>query len=355
VAAGVALATFPTAGGNDGPNAVTLVPADDWEAGIAAASLVADPIGAPILLSDGDELPELSAGALASLAPRGSAGAQGRQVFAVGEAPEPEGTRATRIEGATGVEIAAKIALLLERLTEEPPEHLVVASADEPEFAMPAAAWAARSGDPILFAQRNSVPGQTLDVIERYEDVPVYLLGPETVISEKAEKQIEEATRASVQRAADDEDPVANAIGFARYVDGTFGWNINDPGHGLVIANGSRPADAGAAAALSGSGTWGPLLLTDDADAPPADLESYLLDLKPGYVDDPTRAVYNHVWIVGDSAAITIDFQVEVDELAEVAPIRSGSGESTLGPVPGTPEQEGPDRGGQDSGADGNP
>ncbi len=215
VAAGVALATFPTAGGTDGPNGVTLVPADDWEAGIAAASLVAEPIGAPILLSDGDELPELSAGALSSLEPRGSAETQGRQVFAVGEAPEPEGTRAIRIEGATGVEIAARIALLRERLTEEPPDHLVIASADEPEFAMPAAAWAARSGDPVLFAQRDSVPRQTLEVIERYEDVPVYLLGPETVISEKAEKRIGEATKAPVQRAAEDEDPVANAIGFA--------------------------------------------------------------------------------------------------------------------------------------------
>ena len=350
VAAGVALATFPTAGGGDGPNGVTLVPANDWEAAIAAASLVADPIGAPILLSDGDELPELSAGALDSLAPTGSAETQGREVFAVGEAPEPEGTRSTRIEGETEVEIAAEIALLRERLTEERPDHLVIASADEPEFAMPAAAWAARSGDPVLFAQRNSVPRPTLEVIERYEDVPVYLLGPEAVISERAETLIAEAAKAPVRRAAEDEDPVANAIAFARYVDGTFGWNINDPGHGLVIANASRPADAGAAAALSGTGTFGPLLLTDDADALPADLESYLLDLKPGYLDDPTRAVYNHVWIVGDSAAVAIDLQVEVDELAEVAPIRSGSGESTLGPTPGTPEQEG-----QDRGADGSP
>jgi hypothetical protein len=138
---------------------------------------------------------------------------------------------------------------------------------------------------------------------------------------------------------------VAAAIEFARYVDGTFGWNINDPGHGFVVANGSRPADAGAAAALSGSGTWGPLLLTDDAGSLPADLEGYLLDLKPGYDDDPTRAVYNHIWIIGDEEAISVDLQVEIDEIAEVAPVRSGTGEPTLGPAPGTPEDERP-RGG---------
>lgn len=341
VAAGIALAVFPNAGGVEGPNAVTLVPADDWAAGIAAASLVSDPVSAPILLSEGDELPELTTVALESLDPQGSAETGGRQAFAVGTAPEPDDLKTARVEGAGAPEIAAEIALLRERLAGEEPAHLLVATSDDPEFAMPAAAWAARSGDPVLFAQRDSVPDATLEVIERFEDTPVYLLGPQSVISAKAEKQVEEATKASVRRAGEEDDPVANSVAFARYVDGTFGWNINDPGHGFVIANASRPADAPAAAALSGSGTWGPLLLTDDAQTPPPDLESYLLDMKPGYEDDPTRAVYNHLWIVGDESAISVGFQVEVDEIAEVAPIRSGSGESILGPEPGTPEPEG--------------
>ena len=147
---------------------------------------------------------------------------------------------------------------------------------------------------------------------------------------------------------------MANSVEFARYVDGTFGWNINDPGHGLVIANASRPADAGAAAALSGTGTLGPLLLTDDAEAPRPDLESYLLDLKPGYVDDPTRAVYNHVWIVGDSAAVTIGFQVEDRRAGRGRADKVRQRRVHPRPEPGTPEQEGQDRSGQDSGADGN-
>ncbi len=344
-AAGVALAAFPATGSGSGPNAVTLVQSEDWAAGIAAASLVAEPVGAPVLLADGDELPELTAGALGSLAPRGSAETQNRQVFVVGDAPAPEGARTARIEGAGAAEIAAEVALLRERLTDEEPEHLLIASSDDPEFAMPAAAWAARSGDPVLFAQRDSVPGATTEVLERYPDVPVYVLGGETVISAKAENQLAEASKSSVRRAAEDAQPVAAAIEFARYVDGTFGWNINDPGHGFVVANGSRPADAGAAAALSGSGTWGPLLLTDDAGSLPADLEGYLLDLKPGYDDDPTRAVYNHIWIIGDEEAVSVDLQVEIDEIAEVAPVRSGTGEPTLGPAPGTPEPERP-RGG---------
>ena len=95
-AAGIALATFPTGGAVEGPNAVTLVPADDWAAGIAAASLVSDPIGAPILLTDDDELPELTADALASLAPAGSAETDNRQVFAIGSRAGPGGARSRR-------------------------------------------------------------------------------------------------------------------------------------------------------------------------------------------------------------------------------------------------------------------
>ena len=117
------------------------------------------------------------------------------------------------------------------------------------------------------------------------------------------------------------EDPVTNAIALARYADGGFGWNVNDPGHGFVVARCDSPLDAAAAAPLSASGTWGPLLLTDSADTLPAALRGYLLDVKPGYTTDPTRAFYNHVWVIGDQEAIDVSQQAEIDELAELAKI----------------------------------
>ena len=184
------------------------------------------------------------------------------------------------------------------------PAHLLLASLDEPAFAMPAAGWAARSGDPVLYVKRRSVPEPTRKALRRYEGVPVYVLGPSSVISAKAFEEI------------------------ARFASGTFGWNINDPGHGFVIANTERPLDAAAASPLSASGTWGPLLVTEDADAVPAPLRGYLLDLKPGYEQDPTRAIYNHLWLIGDDSAVSTGFQAQVDEIAEVAPVSSGSGAS---------------------------
>jgi len=351
-AAGVALAAFPSTGGVEGPAAVSLVDAEDWASGIAAASLVAEPVGAPVLLSADEEVPELTSGALGALAPEGSPETDDRQVFRVGSAAaEVDGLRTLDVGGENPAEVAAEVERLRAKLTGSKPGHLVIAPADEPALAMPAAGWAARSGDPVLFAQRDSVPKPTLEALERNEDVPVYVLGPASAISAKTFEEIEKASPGAQRVGA--EDPVESAIEFARYSDGTFGWNINDPGHGFVIANADRPADAGAAAALSATGTFGPLLLTDDSAKLPAALRGYLLDLKPGYQDDPTRAVYNHVWLIGDQEAISVPVQAQLDELAELVRVRSGTGSSVLGPPPGTPEPERPDgAGGQQSDQD---
>jgi hypothetical protein len=322
-AAAVALAVYPSTGGVPGPAAVTLVDLDDWTSGVAAASLVADPIGAPILVTDSGEVPELTTNALRALAPSGSGDTDDRQVFQVGDAAEPAGLQTLDVEGANPAEIAAEIDRLRARLAGGAPEHLLLASSDDPAFAVPAAAWAARSGDPVFFVQHNSLPAPTRQVLERYKDVPVYVLGPESAISADALAQVRELAPSAKRIAG--EDPVSNSIAFARYSDGTFGWNINDPGHGLVIANADRPLDGAVASPLSASGTWGPLLLSEEPEVVPAELRGYLLDLKPGYEDDPTRAVYNHAWLIGDTAALSVAFQAQVDELVELAPIGSGS------------------------------
>ena len=317
-AAGVALATNPSTGGVEGPDAVTLVDADDWHGGIAAASLVAEPVGAPILITEGGEVPELTAAALAALDPAGSAASGDERAFRIGDAAAPDELEARAVEGANPAEVAAQIERLRTELAGDP-DHLLLASSDAPELAMPAASWAARSGDPVLYLQRDSAPRATMQALRRHRGVPVYVLGPPSAISDDVLDEVREVAPGAERISG--EDPVANAIQFARYADGSFGWNINDPGHGLVIASVERPLDAAAAAPLSASGTWGPLLLTDAADEVPPGLRAYLLDLKPGYEDDPTRAVYNHVWLIGDTDAISVEFQAQVDDLAEVTRI----------------------------------
>jgi hypothetical protein len=118
-------------------------------------------------------------------------------------------------------------------------------------------------------------------------------------------------------------NPVTNALVFARFSDGDFGWGIQDPGHGLVIANWHRPLDAAAAAALSGSGKYGPLLLTDSPGILPRFLRGFLLDIQPGYQSDPVRGVYNHAWLIGDESAISVAVQTEIDELTEIVRVQN--------------------------------
>lgn len=334
-AAGVALAVHPSTGGVRGPAAVTLVDEADWPAGVAAASLVADPIGAPILVTASGELPELTDGALRELDPAGSADTDGIEAFALGAAAEPEDYRTRRVEGANPSELAARVERLRGRVAGRP-EHIVVTSSDEPAYAVPAAGWAARSGDPVLFVQRETLPDPTRRALERREGTPVYVLGPRSAIPAKLFDEIRRVAPTAERVAA--EGPVENAIEFARYASGSFGWNVNDPGHGFTVASADRPLDAAVASPLSASGAWGPLLLTDDAQAPPAALRGYLLDVKPGYDQDPTRAVYNHVWLIGDESAISVGFQAQVDELAALAPVTPGSGADAIVPAPGTVE-----------------
>jgi hypothetical protein len=295
-AAAVALAVFPSTSASQRPQAVTLVPEDDWAGAIAASVLTAQPVRAPVLFSGA----EVTSEAL--------------------EALDPETTR--NVGGGSAAQQAAEVAKLRDQLFGSAPSHIVVAPSSDPAIAMPAAAWAARSGDPVLFADRDDLPAATATALRRHTKVPVYVLGPAAAISGDVLQGIGKIAK-SVTRVSG-VDPVANAIAFARFGDGDFGWDINDPGHGFVLARSDSPALAAAAAALSGSGTWGPLLLTDSATKLPTALRDYFLDVKPGYTDNPTRAFYNHVWVVGDQEAIDVNQQAEVNELAELTKIGGG-------------------------------
>ena len=321
-AAAVALATHPPAPDAEPVEAAVVV--GDWQSGVAASVLAGPPLRAPILVGSGGEVPQPTADAIAKLKPRGGSGPDDVAVYTVGDAEAPSDLQSEAVEGDSPAERAAAIDLLRAKLFKSEPAHILVASSDAPEYAMPAAAWAARSGDPVLFTGRDEAPEATIEALRRHGGVPVYVLGPESVISDAAVRELERASP-GVQRIGE-EGAVQNAIAFARYSDSSFGWNINDPGHGLVIANTSRPLDAAAAAVLSASGKWGPLLLVSAADSLPAELRSFLLDIKPGFQDDPTRALYNHVWLIGDTSAIGAKVQADIDELAELTEVGPGAG-----------------------------
>jgi hypothetical protein len=314
-AAGVARAVYPATTRSNRPPAIALVDARDWRAGVAAAVLAAPPFRAPILLSNGRELPEATANALEVLGPLGSEQAGGAQLIRVGDVATPSGLRATAVSGTDPFALARALDAFAGAARGKASENVVIASADDPGYAMPAAAWAAKSGDPVLFVRRDELPAATRAALAAHDKPRIYVLGPPETISERV---VDALGRLGTVTRVGSGDAVRSSIDFARFLDGDFGWGVIDPGHGLVFARADRPLDAAAAALLSASGTYGPLILLSNADRLDAPTNDYLLDIQPGYRTDPVRGVYNHGWIVGDDASISVGVQAKIDSLLEI-------------------------------------
>ncbi len=331
-AAGVALAVYPSASTGTHPSAVVLAPTDDWQAAIASSVLMAAPTRAPILLSGSSSLPSATSDALRALAPTGSGAAGGAQVIRVGDVPKPSGLRVSSISAQDPYALAAAVDRFASAARGNTSNDVVIASGDQAAYAMPAAGWAAESGDPVLFVTSSGVPAPTRQALLSHQHPNIYVLGPSSVIPDSVLGQLR--TYGTVKRVGAT-DPAANSVAFAIYRDpacaygqpcahvpGSFGWAMRSPGHGYVLLNSNRPLDAAAASPLSASGDYGPQLLVNSASALPPSVLNYFLDYAtPGYTQEgPTAAVYNHGWVIGDNSAISVPVQAQMDSLLEVVP-----------------------------------
>ena len=320
-AAGVASALFPATTTETRPAAIALVDQGQWQAGVAAAVFSGNPLRAPILLSDGGDLPAVTDAALKRLKPRGQALAEGAQVILVGERPPaPDGVKSGAIKGTDPYEIAAAVDRFQIRAAGKPTPNVLVVSGEDPAYAMPAAAYAARSGTPVLFVKKNEVPQATSRAIQQHSKPKIYVLGPTSVISPQVEKQLGGLGRVT-RIAGDATSPVDSSAAFTAFGEDGFGWGPIVPGDRQVtIANASRPLDAAAAAALGSNGVYAPLLVTDRSDALPRPLEQYLLDVQPGFYEDPKDGHYNRAWILGNEDAVSTNVQARIDELLQLVP-----------------------------------
>jgi len=321
IAAAVVRAVYPDPARK--PDAVTLVDRSDWRVAVAAAALMADPFNAPVLYTDGTDMPDATSAALSALAPEGSAAAGNAQVIRIGNVARPPGLKSSDVTGAGALALTRSIAGLVRAAKRGRTVRVIVTSADDPSFAVPAAGYAAKTGDPVLFVTRDAVPPETraaLAALAGLARPQIYILGPSKLISPKVSRDLRRLGR--VERLGG-QDAVTNAIAMARYRRGSFGWGIVDPGHGLVFTADGRPMNAAAAAPLSASGKYGPLLLLDDSDRVPQALQQYLLDIQPGYQEDPVRGVYNHGWIVGTRSLVSLEKQARIDALLEIVPVRT--------------------------------
>ena len=321
--AGVAAAVFPATTPNERPHAVVLVDKNDWQGAVAGSVLNAQPLGAPLLASDGDKLPAATSDAIDRLKPVGADLARDAQVIRIGTKPSaPSGLKSGKITGTDPYATAAAVDRFFTAIRGKPSAHVIVASGEQAPYAMPAAAWAARSGDSVLFTRRSRVPRATMQAIAAHDKPDIYVLGPENVISKAVETKLKQL---GTVRRVDGPTPVANAVALARFSRHGFGWGVTVPGYNFSLASSTRPLDAAAAATLATNGVFAPMLLTNISGRLPTDVSGYLLDVQPGYQTDPSSGVYNRVWILGDTKTVSLGAQGRLDEITRLIPVESRS------------------------------
>jgi hypothetical protein len=335
-AAAVARTVYPGLTHESRPAAVVLVDEGSWSGALSAAVLAGAPVRAPLLYAAGSSLPAVSAETLAALRPSGSAALGGAQVVEIGTSAAPSGLVTRAVAAGEPANTAAAVEQLLVSAGGPRPRQVIVLAANAPRAVqMPAAGLAAESGAPILFVTGLRVPPPTATVLASLHKPSIYVLGAAYVGARTLHALRHFGAVTAVSSGAGEEaGATANSIAVSRFTDGTFGWGVKEPGHGLVFANAGRPLDGPAAAPLSASGDYGPLLLLEAASPVPPALASYLADIQPAYTSapqfQPVHGVYNHGWLIGDEQAISAVTQAELDSMLEISPRRQSPEEAAV-------------------------
>jgi hypothetical protein len=252
------------------------------------------------------------------------------QVIRIGtEAPLPKRYAVRTLAAAGPAETAVEIEQLQAQAlgTGEIHQVIVLRPSAERALDMPAAGLAAESGAPILLAEGARLGAAAGTAIHAIHHPSIYVLDP--VGLGRAALGVLAGLGTVTKVGSGEGTAPANAIAVARFSDGSFGWGVKEPGHGLVFLNPSRPLDAPAAALLSATGDYAPPLLLDTAGGIPTELSAYLGDIQPAYASSPefaaVRGVYNHGWLIGDERAIPLLTQAELDSLLEISPRQQGA------------------------------
>ncbi len=334
-AASIARVAYPGLTPGTRPQAVVVVDRAEWPSALAASVLSSAPLNAPILYAEGNSLPQVSREALEAMHPLGVKALGGAQVIRIGtEASMPAGLTVHSLPRTDAAGTASEIEHVLASVSGSSPREVVVVGAEGPRaMQMPAAGLSAESGAPLLPVAGAELPKATETLLRSLHHPAIYVINTAHLSRNAlgALAKLGRVTRIPESEGGEAATATNASIAAARFTDGTFGWGVKEPGHGLVFARSSRPFDAPAAALLSATGDYGPLLLLEAPQGIPPQMASYLADIQPAYSAAPefrpVRGVYNHGWLIGDEAAISLTTQAQLDSLLEIAPSKQGAAE----------------------------
>ncbi len=236
-----------------------------------------------------------------------------------------------RLSGGNPAQSAAQIATRGTASDEVSPNNVVIVSSESPQWALPAAAWSAYSGDPILYANENSVPDATRQAMAELNASHAYVLAPPDLVSQAALSTLDvEWTRVAGST------PQDHAVEIAKFRDESrdFGWGIDDRDkvgyYNSMLVNPDRPAHTVASTNLQW-GKSGPVLLVHEDGSLPAITENYLWRIQSDWFSTPAEGPFNHVFVLGSLEDVSWVSQARSDYAVEITPYRlQGAGMSPL-------------------------
>ena len=322
-AAGVAQAVYPARSRDTRPAAVTLVDAKDWQAAISAAQLMSRPLRAPVLLSDGEDMPDATKSALDALDPTGAPKAGDAEVIRIGKTAKVEGAKTTDVEGADPAALAQAIDKLHTAAAGQPSSSVVVAPSSAPEYAMPAAAWAAKAGDPVLWS-RQGQPARRHQGRHHRPPAPAHLRARARLGDLRRGRQAARRPRhhpPHLRRRPGGQLGRLRALQ-RREVRLERGRPRPRAGVRQQVAAGRR---GGRRRAVGRRGPTARCWSTPTSTSSPSRSRTTCSTSSPATTPDPVRGVYNHGWIMGDEKAISVDVQSRIDALLEIQPVQASS------------------------------
>ncbi|MGH2457844.1 MAG: hypothetical protein ACRDIY_03145 [Chloroflexota bacterium] len=331
-AVAIAQMIYPANREADQPTAVILVRPNDEASLFASVPMIHHPIDGPLLFVDQDRLPSETAAALERFKPHGNAFDRKVTAYVMGpiddgvvREAEQLGYSVRRIRGPTDspADLATAVDDYRAEIHSLHPPTVVVASLDGLDYAMPALSFIAHMPTGFVYVTRGTIPDATrAELKARFMGAYMYLMGPDTVISDQVAAELGQFGHV-VRLGAP--DPYTESVLFAGFRDSgqwlgwwigrtprDFGWGIAEPGHNFTFVNPADWQEAAPAAIFSHRGKHGPILLVQ-ANQVPEPVARYLTQtVKPsrGAVDDQ---LFDHGQIIGSTTAISQAVQGELD------------------------------------------
>ncbi|ABW18616.1 cell wall-binding repeat-containing protein [Alkaliphilus oremlandii] len=299
------------------PDSIILASGEIWQDAFTSTSLVHFPRNAPILFTPTNYLDPATLSQIFKLNPKG---VNGIKVFIVGgisyfvqQQLNMLGLGTKRISGMNFYDTAAKTAEYLEY-----PQNIMVVSGEDYREGLCACAYAAHSGDVILFTQKHQLNWYTRKVIQSTKNPNVFIIGSLNTISKNVEEEIRNLNVAFVDRISGI-TPYEVAVNFAKYKspNGKFGWGRNyRDGHAFTFTSIHIPHNSASSAVFGHLGKHAPILPVDQNKLPDA-IMHYIESVKPTPKEEP-RPPFMHGWIIGNDNTISSKVQIEIEQALSI-------------------------------------